>query len=388
MNQWLEKLVILLIMIYFLDRAWKMVCIYLFFKRQKPYMPPDWPRLSLVQPITKSPNDLHAVLAIRAANPYPGVIEHILVFDEQDVGSQDHCRKLSVLYPGWNPKIVLVNSETGIASKTTKQLAGLQYANGGVFCFIDDDILLRKDTLEILVTHLQAGVGAVFGLACYTNWHSVWGGLMSAFVNANALANYIPPTYLADPFSIIGHIYALNAAIFTRIGGLNGMEERLDDDHELARRVMKHGLLNVQTPAIYDVDNELPNSKAFAAQLKRWFVFPREMMLPGAGLSASLLTYLTSLPNLLPMLVLVLAIFAGENAWLGLIPVVFFYGMLIICDRAYLGTKTPWWGWILFPLVALIIPYLVMAFLFTGNDIIWRGQKIRVQRGGGYEIIP
>jgi hypothetical protein len=73
------------------------------------------------------------------------------------------------------------------------------------------------------------------------------------------------------------------------------------------------------------------------------------MMLPGAGLSASLLTYLTSLPNLLPMLVLVLAIFAGENAWLGLIPVVFFYGMLIICDRAYLGTKTPWWGWILWP---------------------------------------
>lgn len=388
MNGWLGKLVILLIVIYFLDRAWKMVCIYLFFKRQKPYMPTDWPRLSLVQPITKSPNDLHAVLAIRAAHPYPGELEHILVFDEQDIGSQDLCRKIRVLYPCWDPIIALVNSETGIASKTIKQLAGLQYATGDVLCFIDDDILLRKDTLEIMVTYLQAGVGAVFGLACYTNWGSVWGGLMSAFVNANALANYIPPTYLADPFSITGHIYALNAANFNHIGGLSGMEERLDDDHELARRVMKHGLRNVQTPAIYDVDNELPSAMAFAAQIKRWFVFPREMMLPGAGLTASLLTYLTSLPNLLPMVVLILAFIAGENIWFGLIPVAFFYVMLILCDWAYLGTKTPWWGWILYLVVALFIPFLVMAFLFTGNDIIWRGQKIRVQRGGGYEIIP
>jgi ceramide glucosyltransferase len=50
---------------------------------------------------------------------------------------------------------------------------------------------------RILIPFLyQPQVGAVFGLACYTNWRALWSSLMSGFVNANALLSYIPISYL------------------------------------------------------------------------------------------------------------------------------------------------------------------------------------------------
>ena len=99
--------------------------------------------------------------------------------------------------------------------------------------------------------------GAVFGLAAYTNWSNIPSSLLSAFVNANALLSYLPLTFLAEPYTITGHLYALRREVFAAIGGLDGMEGRFDDDHELARRIQRHRLANVQTSVVYDVDNYL-----------------------------------------------------------------------------------------------------------------------------------
>jgi ceramide glucosyltransferase len=271
--------------------------------------------------------------------------------------------------------------------KTVKQLAGLDQATGDIICFVDDDILLRPETLPTLVRYLHAGVGATFGLACYTNWQTLWGGLMSAFVNANVLLNYIPITYLTDPYTITGHIYALRRDNFDAIGGLTGMAQRLDDDHELARRVIRGGLRNCQTPAIYDVDNQLPTLTAFVSQLKRWFVFPRELMLPGTSLRQQILTMATSLPNLLPGLILLIALI-HPSAWLALtVCMLAFYAFYAWTTSAYLKRFTPLWAWPMLLLVAIVLPFLILILLFSDNTIHWRGQKIHVKRGGEYEII-
>lgn len=379
-------LAIVCTILYLIDRAWKVAAIWHFFRQPAPPEPETWPSLSLVQPVTASPNDLRAVLAIRAQNPYPGRLEQIIVCDQQDAASQAVCQAVKAQFPGWQPKIVLVQSPSGVALKTVKQLAGLALASGQVLCFIDDDILLRADTLSTLVRHLRPGVGAAFGLACYTNWSTLWGGLMSAFVNANALLNYIPLTYLTAPYTITGHIYALKRTDFDAIGGLNGMEARLDDDHELARRVMHAGLRNRQTPAIYNVDNQLPTLQSFIDQMKRWFVFPRELMLPGISPAARLLTLAATLSNLMPGLVLLLA-FGGFPAWLGLAACLITFGLVYGWgQRRYLKAITPAWAWPLLLVVALLLPFQILFLLFSNNTIRWRGQQIMVKRGGDYEI--
>jgi ceramide glucosyltransferase len=382
----LTWLAILLATLYLFDRAWKMATIAHFFRQSPPPEPHDWPRLSLIQPVTASPNDLRAALVLRAQNLYPGTLEQIIVCDAEDAASQAVCREITVQFPAWQPKIVLTQNP-GVALKTVKQLAGLGQATGEILCFVDDDILLRPDTLATLVRSLQPGVGATFGLACYTNWCTTWGGLMSAFVNGNVLPNYVSLTYLTEPYTITGHIYALRRTVFEEIGGLTGMAERLDDDHELARRVMRAGLRNCQTPAIYDVDNQLSSMAAFLAQMKRWFVFPREMMLPGASRRQQISTVTISLPNLFPGLLLLVALF-HPPAWLPLAACLLaIYTAYIWDEWAYLKRSTPAWGWPLLLVVALVLPFQIL-FLFLGDsNIYWRGQKIHVKRGGEYEII-
>jgi ceramide glucosyltransferase len=385
MSSWLAVLAMTCTIIYLFDRVWKGIAIWHFFHKSAAQEPEKWPSLSLIQPVTASPNNLKAVLSIRAQNPYPGLLEQIIVCDDQDAASQAICSEVMARFPGWQPKIVQVLSPNGIAMKSVKQIAGLKIATGEILCFIDDDILLRGDTLKILTQYLQPGIGATFGLACYTNWQTIWGSLMSAFVNANALLNYIPITYLTEPYTITGHIYALNHADFDAMGGLNGMEARLDDDHELARRVMRAGLKNRQTPAIYNVDNEL-TWHAYLDQMKRWFVFPRECMLPGISHTSQLLTYGISFPNLLPGLVFVFTLF-NPHATLALAACLTIFFTVFFCgERNYLKSHAPVWAWPLFLWVALLLPFHVLLLLFSNNSIRWRGQEIIVKPGGEYEI--
>ncbi len=388
MSSWLFSLVLVFSFVYIFDHAWKVAAIWHFF-RQKPAPTPDpWPTLSLIQPVTAGPNDLMRVLAIRAQNPYPGKLQQIIICDEGDSVSLTGCMSLMQQFPNWQPELVLVPSSNGTAAKTVKQLAGLKTATGKVLCFIDDDILLRPDTLSSLVLHLQPGIGATFGLACYINWQTVWGGLMSAFVNANALLNYIPLTYLTQPYTITGHIYALKKADFDTAGGLSGMEARLDDDHELARRVTRSGLLNRQTPAIYDVDNELSTLRSFLDQMKRWFVFPKKMMLPYVPLQQKFLTIATSLPNLLPGLVLAGSFGGNLFSWLALSTcLLVFFGVYFYCERSILKTQTPAWAGPLLLLVLLVLPFQILFVLFSDNVILWRGKRYRVRTGGEYELI-
>ena len=386
---WPEIFAVGCTIIYILDRIWKVAVIRDFFRQPPPPEPAVWPSVSLIQPVTAGPNNLQAVLALRVQIDYPGPIEQIIVLDKGDAPSQLLCRELMRSYPLWKPRLVFTDTDNGIALKTVKQLAGLGPATGEVFCFVDDDILLRRDTLKTLVRYLcQDGIGATFGLACYTNWRSTWSALMSAFVNANSLLNYIPTTYLTETFTITGHIYALKQSDFQAIGGLTGMEMRLDDDHELARRVIKGGLQNLQTPAIYDVDNELPVLQAFINQMKRWFIFPRELMLPGMRTGAQIATFINSLPNLLPGLVLLTVFFGGRSSWLALaICLLGFYLVYLWIVRRYLKSSTPIRGWSLLPVVALILPFQILAALFSNNAITWRGQRLRVKRGGEYDLV-
>ena len=248
--------------IYVLDRALKMAAVIQFFRQPEPVGPPSgegWPSVSLLQPITRGASNLPAALACRAALTYPGALQHILICDAGDSNTLALCRDWLAELPQLDATILAVSVQgQAIASKVEKLNAGLADADGEILCFVDDDINLRPDAVQRLVGELlQPGVGAVFGLACYTDWSNPWSSLLSGFVNSNALLNYIPLARLTEPYTITGHLYALKRSTFTDIGGLAGLDERIDDDHELARRVRRAGYRCVQSAVIYDVENHL-----------------------------------------------------------------------------------------------------------------------------------
>jgi len=310
----------------------------------------------------------------------------------QDKETQAICREYLAANVRLHAELVLVESRqgSGPASKIEKFIVALPHAIGEVFCFLDDDIVLRPDALRMLVPPLeQTGVGAVFGLACYTNWNTTWSSLLSLFVNAHALFCYIPLTYLTEPFTLTGHCFALKRTTFERAGGFANLAGRIDDDHEVARRVRKLGLCCRQTLLIYDVNNALPSLQTYLAQMKRWFVLPRQTMLPYLSFYEQWVSLIGSCGNLLPGIVVLSALLTRRKSalWSTAICLALYSAIYFFCEQRYLHRQTPRKRWLLLPFVAVLTPFHALAALLMNNDIEWRGQRLRIERSGKMILI-
>lgn len=372
-----------------LQQLAKFAGVVVFFRRPPPSQAAPWAKVTLIQPVTRSENDLARVLQSRFRLDYPGPIQHILVCDSNDSKSQSICRSVLDEFPDLHADLVFAEaSGAPVATKIEKMLAALPWVEGDILCFVDDDILLPPPALRILVAYLsRPGVGAVFGLASYTNWQNLWSSLMSSFVNSNALLNYIPLTYFTEPFTITGHCFAMSRSVFMATGGLQGMGNRVDDDHELARGVRRLGLKLVLTPLIYEVDNYLSSPHAYWAQMKRWFVIPRQSMLPGLTARETTLMMWTSADLWLPPVLALLAL-VFRRPW-SIVEVAVCLAVVYIindlCARLYTRHPTPW-RWLLLPaLSALAAPGLMLTAILGNNQIEWRGRRLRLQRGGKME---
>lgn len=386
-----DAVAVLLLCLYALDRLLKVAAITRFFARPAPPAPDPWPSVALIQPITRGATNLSEHLAARAALDYPGDVWHVLVCDEADEDSRAAGR---AALP--KSRIVTVAPDSPnatVASKIAKMTAGLTDAGnvGNVICFVDDDISLPPNALQILVAHLyQPGAGAAFGLACQSSWETLGSSLMSAFVNANALTGYVPLTFLIEPYTVTGHLFALRRDVFTAVGGINGLAGRFDDDHELARRVKNNGLRAVQTPLVYTVENDLPALRDYFMQFRRWFVIPKIAMLPYLTPREKAVSALLSAGNLLPSLALLLALVslprlvsvACALSAFGLFAATYFG-----CEARYLPRRTPPRRWLLLPVVAFLTPlHVLLALALPGNRVTWRGQRLRLHPDGKMEV--
>jgi ceramide glucosyltransferase len=379
---------------FLIDRLLKLWAVVRFFRHAPAAPPARWPTVTLIQPITRGSSHLRENLRMRARLEYPELVQHVMVCDECDAAAQEACRELFAEERAVQGKVVLVSAEgvpgMAVASKTAKLQAALPSATGEVLCFVDDDIGLRPQTLRLLVRDLmRPGVGATFGLACYRSWETIWSSLMSLFVNANALPTYIPATFLTEPFTITGHCFALRRETLAAVGEFAAMEARIDDDHDLAQRLRQRGLRLVQTPMIYDVWNDLGSWRAYAVQMKRWFVFPRQALLPCLTPRDRSVTLLGSLGNLVPPLLAMLGIASGRmSAWRALgISLTLSGGIQLLCEVAYLRRRTPALRWLLLPVVQVFAPVHIVHALISNSEIEWRGQRMRIKPGGSFEVV-
>jgi ceramide glucosyltransferase len=381
----------ILALLYSADRILRLLALRDFCRRPPPPAPTEWPALTLIQPVTRAGHDLRRALASRVGLDYPGPQQHLLVCDEGDLDCQALVRALIAANPAWPAELICVPPDVGVvASKLAKIRAALPQATGALLLFVDDDIRLPPDALRVLLPYLWLpGVGAAFGLARYEAWETAWSSLMSLFVNASALPSYVPLSYLTAPYTITGHCFALRRDVFERAGGFAGMAGRLDDDHELARRVRALGLGCAQTPLIYGVENRLATARAYHAQLRRWFSIPRLTMLPALSPRERRLTMLAALGNLLPPLAALLALIRRRpsSALAAICCLILFLACYALIDRAYLGRATPLRRWPLLLITALLTPLHILALSLGGDVFEWRGQRIRLFVGGRFEVI-
>src|SRR5262245_18576019 len=95
-----------LFLLFTLDRLFKHVAVVTLFGHAAPVAPDPWPTVSRIQPITRSPNDLQAVLRARTQLVSPGAVQQILVYDAQDAASLAVIEQVQRDFPGWGCECV------------------------------------------------------------------------------------------------------------------------------------------------------------------------------------------------------------------------------------------------------------------------------------------
>ncbi len=388
----MENISIFLALFFSLDRLIKLRTVIHFFNRTAPNPPALWPTISLIQPITRGATNLEGNLHACFNLDYPIQIQHILVCDAADTQSQSICWELQDYHTSLNISVYLVEPDgTAIASKITKMNQGLAHARGEVLGFIDDDIAPKPNAMTQMIPYLlQPGVGAAFGLPCAVRWNTIWSSLMSIFINGNALISYIPLTYLTEPFTITPHIFTISRHNFDDAGGFEGMSGRIDDDHELARRLAAIRLKSVQTPVIYRVSNELVSFSEYTNQIKRWFAIPRQCMMPYLSLKQKTISSGLSLGLFIPSVVWLLTlIFPSTTTIICLVSILLVHlGVYVFCSSLYLKPLMPMSQIPLVPIAGAIAPLqMLWALLLGDNDIVWREQHLRLETGGKFQLI-
>jgi len=392
----LDELAHSLLALFAAERLFKLAATWHFFRRARrkpPPIPQQLPGITLLQPVTRGVAHLDTALRARTALDYPASVQHLLICDAGDTLTRQIIAAFLADNASIQAEVVLVEpdqSSASIASKMHKLQCALPRATGEVLCFMDDDVTPRADALRILIPYLyQEGTGVAFGLPCFTNWHNTWSSLVSGLINAHMLLNFMAVPYLTAPFRINAQFFALRRDIFDRVGGLHGLEQQIDDEFEIARRVRQHGLQAVQTPLIYDVQNVLESAQAYSRQFKRWFVMPRQAMLPSLGLKERLIFSLLSFTLPFPAFLALLALVGRRPAaWIdAALSLALFGAVYTLCERRFLHHTMPLRGWLLLPIVALWTPLHIMWLLLRNNEVEWRGQRLRLHRDGRAEII-
>jgi cellulose synthase/poly-beta-1,6-N-acetylglucosamine synthase-like glycosyltransferase len=374
-----------------LDRLLKMAAVIHFFRRSQPPAPSSWPAVTLLQPITRGTCNLLAALRTRALLDYPATVQHLLICDANDFETRATVSSYLSEFKSLQAEVIQVESSGGaIATKMRKLQAALPRATGDVLCFVDDDVALRPRTLKVLLPYLfQPGVGLAFGFPCFTNWQTVWSSLISGLVNAHMLLSFAALTYLTKPIRINGHIFAFRKQIFRDVGGFDGLEQYIDDEYTIAQRLRVHHLHAVQTPLIYDIDNSLNSYRAYMKQFKRWFVMPRQAMLPTLTPKEKLLASIGSVGLPLPGVIALLALLTRRrSAFYALGAILTLFGTTYaLTEQCYLQRHMPLRRWPLLLIVALGTPIHILWTYFLSNEVEWRGQRLRLHRDGTVEIL-
>ncbi len=400
-----SRLAIGLAVLYALDRAIKLFALGAILRRPAPPAPVIWPSVTMLHPITATTggrSPLAANLRACARLDYPAPRRHLLLCDAGAMATLATCQGFLAAHPTLDATLVTVSHEGGpVAPKIVKLMAGLAHAapshagNDAVLCFIDDDIAPRPAALRALIAALgtpDSGVGAAFGLPCYTNWRGPWSSLLSELNNANFPGASAALARIAPPPRITGHLVAYRQHLFARAGGLDGLADQIDDDFAFARRLRAIDATIVQAPVVYDVDNDLASWPIFARQLRRWFVLPRQAMVGALTGYEAASGIVVSMGVLLPPLVALLATLARRRSGaLALGGCLTTYALAAQASERLLQNPAPrprgrlWTH----PLVALILPVgTLAAALFANDEVEWRGQRLRIARGGRYERLP
>ena len=374
------------------ERVVKQILVARFFRRPPPPAGPEPELVSILQPVVSGDPALAAVLerSLRARSRFAR--ETLWLADEDDPAAIALCTELAARHPAANARVLrLPAPPEGASPKMFKLLAGARAAKGDVLCVLDDDTALPDDAFELCLPYLaQPGVGLAFGLPYYESFGGFWSSLVACFVNRNALPTYVPHVAWVDPFTINGMFYVLTRSTYDALGGFEGLERWAADDFAVAQHVRKYGLKLAQTPLLHPIRTHVAGPRHYLRLLQRWFVFPRETLYRGLAWRELAVVYGLAFAPAVGPLVFLAGFALAPSAALALV-----FALYVLHDVVFVAQMNARWQrrampWSRLPLVLVadfLLPFQVLFALLAPQRIDWRGNLMRIHRGGTFEYL-
>jgi ceramide glucosyltransferase len=276
-------------------------------------------------------------------------------------------------HPNVNAQLIICDAVVGANGKVSS-LAQLEPAIAhGLVIISDADVFVPPDFLANVVPMFEdATIGLVncfYRLANPTTLAMRWEAVA---VNADFWSQVLQSRSIQKVEFALGAVMALPKAQLQKIGGFAALANYLADDYELGRRVAKSGKrVDFSTIVVDCFEMQHSWGKVFAHQM-RW---------------ARTIRICQPFPYFMSIL---------NNASLWPVLWMIVDSSSITCAAGFLGfrmitaahlqsrltqsNKHLAYFWL--PPIADLLGFLIWALSFFGNTVLWRGQKLRVQRDG------
>lgn len=341
-------------------------------------------RVTLIQPVTSGDEKLGSVLQENLEELSGAAI--IWIVDSTDRVAFDLCEALKAAHPA--RKITLVVSEeppAGINPKLWKQEAALRWVQSELVAVIDDDTIVPRPSLDLLISYVDAGATIATGLPCYVPARGPWSQMVAEFVNSAAILTYLPATLFAEPLSINGMCYVLKTD-FVRATKLFTISSRsVTDDLAIAKVIRQRGGRIVQTARCHFISTTVTSLAHYRRLMHRWFVCTR-LLVQNEPIRVQVA--LSVAYGLHPVLLTSLVIWSAAGdpfaAWT-LLAVLGFRAMTLgLLNRIITGT---WRHAFLSSVFTEVFQpgFLVSAFFYP--VIWWRKRKIRVRKFDEFDYL-
>lgn len=337
--------------------------------------PPAAPNLTLLKPLKGG--DAHTESCLRSwmAQEYPGALQIIFAVDAADDPVVAIVRKLQAEFPQRPAQLVVCTDHVGANGKAAKLATVEKLAQHDVIAVSDADMFVPPDFLHQSVTHLaNPDIAMVTHLYRLATPGTLAHRCEAVAINADFWSQVLQARALGPLDFALGAVMVMRRERLTGIGGFRALAECLADDYQLGRRIFLQGGQIVLGSLVAECRESPQGWHAVWRHQLRWARTIR-VCAPGRYFASILgngslwcgLCLLTT-PGLI----------GGVLGGVGLL-----LRTAVAVDlqrRITQSTSAIRWWWLV-PVKDLLQTALWIG-AFTGNGVIWRGESLRLHRGG------
>jgi ceramide glucosyltransferase len=340
------------------------------------------PAITVLKPLKGLDANIIGCLRSWLTQDYPAPIQLLFGVASPDDPACAVVRQLLQEHPGADAALVVCPESLGVNGKVSSLIQLQRRAKHDVIIVSDADVLVPSDFLLNVVAPLRdAGVGLVNCFYRLANPATLAMRWEAVAINADFWSQVLQGASLQPLDFALGAVMVTRRAQLEKIGGFDALADYLADDFQLGNRIVRvAGNRIALCPVVVDCLSPPMNWREVWAHQLRWARTIR---------ACKPLPYAASiLGNALLWPILWLAVQPAK--W----SLILFAGALLIrIVTAHTLQKrlgpVPGQGrcWWLAP-VKDLLQFALWIGAFAGGDIVWRGQRYRLQRDGRLAPLP